>query len=568
MTLPMPNTNGTASKHSACEETIEKRPPYWIPIYEEVAWTPTQRLRVISIGAGFSGLTMANKIQNKYKLDSIIEHVIYEKNCDIGGTWLENRYPGVMCDVPAHMYTLLDLPNPEWPSFYATGAEIQAYLHRITRVHSLDRDIRLNSRVTEAIWEERSGTWKVQVQQGEKVLEDWCHVLLNGSGVLNGWSWPKIQGLDQFQGHLCHSADWKNDYDFSGKRVAVIGNGSSGIQIVPQLQKTAAKVLNYARSPTWISAPYLEDLKGPEPNPKYSEEQKNFYRENPGGLREYRKKMTHEFNKFYEALIEGSIPNQKARERAHTSMIEALQNSPDLIDKLVPTWSLGCRRITPGNGYLAALSEKNVELMTTPIEKITATGIVTSDGRFEQLDAIVCATGFDVSFRPRWRQLGRDGRDLAREWDEHATSYFSLCVSGQPNYFMYNGPASPVAHGSLPSAIDWEAEYMIKWITKMAREDIKSFEPRAEVQEAWNTWGDELLKRTVWNSGCSSWYKRSGRISALYPGSILHFKDCIENIRGEDFDVRYRSRNRWRFLGNGFTELERQGGDLAYYLEH
>lgn len=269
-------------------------------------------------------------------------------------------------------------------------------------------------------------------------------------------------------------------------------------------------------------------------------------------------------------------------------MRRRIGDNGELARQLIPTWSFGCklthflipresihldrhvlgRRLTPGNGYLESLSKKNAKLATSTIREITSTGIVTADGQHEAFDVIVCATGFNVSFQPRWLQQGRSGRDLAKEWSQDAKSYFSLGVSGQPNHFIFNGPAAPVAHGSLPSAIDWVAEYILKWVTKMSREDIKSFDVRPDVQDDWNIWGDELLKRTVWASGCSSWYKRNGRITALYPGSILHFKDAIADIRGEDFHITYRSKNRWRCLGNGFTEREVKGGSLAYYIEH
>ena len=185
-----------------------------------------------------------------------------------------------------------------------------------------------------------------------------------------------------------------------------------------------------------------------------------------------------------------------------------------------------CRRLTPGNGYLESLTQDNVELLVGSIKELTPTGIRMNDGQEYEFDAIVCATGFDVSFKPRWKQLGRGGKSLAEEWAQDSRSYLSLCVSGYPNHFIFNGPAGPVGHGSLSAAIDWAANYILKWADKMAKEDIKIFDVKPEVQDDWNVWGDELLKRTVWASGCRSWYKNGttdGRISALYPGSILHF---------------------------------------------
>ncbi|PGH04287.1 hypothetical protein AJ79_07134 [Helicocarpus griseus UAMH5409] len=551
--------------------STQPTPTNRIPIREEVLGKPSRKIRVISIGAGFSGLTLANKIQRTFKLDDIIDHVLYEKNPEIGGTWYENRYPGVACDVPAHSYTLLDLPNPEWNNFYATGGEILEYLKRIARDHNLYRDVRLNSTVTSAIWDNEKGQWAVQIRQDGRTIDDWCDVLINGSGFLNNWKWPDIPGLSDFQGLMCHSADWRDEYDLSGLKVAVIGNGSSGLQIVPEIQKVAAHVTNFARSKTWITAQFAENLsKEPGKNPAYTDEEKENFRNDLGLLNAHRRAIAHAFNHFYEALIEGSDSNNKATDEARSLMLKLLNGDKKLADKIIPDWSLGCRRLTPGTGYLGAISQSNADLVTEPIETITQTGIKTVDGTEREYDAIVCATGFDVSFIPRWKQLGLDGRSLAEEWADDATSYFSLAVSGQPNYFIFNGPAGPVGHGSLSGATDWSANYIIKWLIKIASEDIKSFDVKQDVQNDWNVWGDELLKRTVWAGGCRSWYKNGrvdGRITALYPGSIMHYKEMIQHIRGEDFNITYRSKNRWNFLGNGFTQREADGGDLGYYIE-
>ncbi|KAH8810645.1 hypothetical protein F5884DRAFT_779950 [Xylogone sp. PMI_703] len=547
-----------------------KKSANWIPIREAPLWKPFRKLKVITIGAGFSGLTLANKIQCVHKLDDVIDHTIYEKNPDIGGTWFENRYPGVMCDVPAHIYTLLDIPNPDWSHYYATGPEIYQYLKDISTKYNLDRDVQLNSEVKSAAWDEQSGTWKVQVLQGDSLVIDWCHILINGSGVLNNWSWPNITGIQKYKGHMCHSANWQDNYDFTGKRVAVIGNGSSGIQIVPEMQKVAAEVANFARSKTWISAPFAEDFsKVPGQNPPYTEEEKENFRSHPEELTALRKKLAHVQNTFYSALIEGSAINLQAKVATETVMIERLGGNKGLIEKLVPNWSLGCRRLTPGIGYLEALTKTNVELVTDPIAEITEDGILTADGTHRMFDAIIMATGFDVSFKPRWLQTGRNGKSLADEWSEEPKGYFSLSVSGHPNYFIFCGPSGPIGHGSLTSAIDWIAEYILKWVLKMAKEDIRTFDVKEEVQDDWNVWGEELLNRTVWSSECRSWYKNGkvdGRITALYPGSIVHFHDMIKDIRGEDFNITYHSRNRWKFLGDGFTQREVDKGDLSFYV--
>jgi cation diffusion facilitator CzcD-associated flavoprotein CzcO len=307
----------------------------------------------------------------------------------------KNRYPGVMCDVPAHIYTLLDIPNPEWRAFYATGPEIQEYLTRIKTDYNLDRDVIYNSEVTSAIWNDEDGLWHLKIQQSDKTIKDSCNILINGSGFLNNWSWPDIKGLHNFKGHLSHSADykdWAKNTCFDGKRIAVIGNGSSAIQIVPELAKAATHLTNIVRSPTWISAPFVEDLSGaPGTNPAYTEEQKEIFRKDPKAHLEYRCKLAHAFNHFYEALIEGSNANLEAKRRTKELMEDRLQARPDLQKMLIPEWSLGCRRLTPGTGYLEALCKANCDLLVGTIAEVTETGIKMQDGTHREFDAIICA---------------------------------------------------------------------------------------------------------------------------------------------------------------------------------
>jgi cation diffusion facilitator CzcD-associated flavoprotein CzcO len=382
-----------------------------------------------------------------------------------------------MCDVPAQIYILLDIPNPDWPRFYATGGEIHDYLTKIKKKYNLDRDVRYNSKVTAAIWDGQQGKWQVEIQQGEHTIHDACDILINGSGVLNHWSWPNIKGLQSFKGHLSHSADykdWAKKTSFDGKRVAVIGNGSSAIQIVPEIGKVASHLTNIVRSPTWISAPFVEDLSGaPGTNKPYTAEEQAEFRNNPEKHAKHIHDLAHAFNHFYEALIEGSAANLEARRRTKELMEKRLEKHPELAKKLIPEWSLGCRRLTPGNGYLETLSADNCDLLVGHINTFTETGILMKDGTHREFDAVICATGFDVSFKPRWTMLGKNGKDLATEWTGDAQGYYSLCVSGFPNHFIYNGPGGPVGHGSLSAAIDWEANYILKWVDKVAREGIK-----------------------------------------------------------------------------------------------
>ncbi|OOQ89761.1 putative flavin-binding monooxygenase [Penicillium brasilianum] len=493
---------------------------------------------------------------------------IYEKNSDVGGTWLENRYPGVACDVPAHIYTFPFEPNPDWSSFYASGSEIWQYIKRTTEKYGLDETVQFNSKITSAIWDDKHSHWKIQVDQQGSLKETIADVLINGAGILNRWRWPDIPSLHSFRGHLVHSADWKTDLDCTDKRIAIIGNGSSAIQILPQLQPHAAQIVTYMRSPTWITTNFAAEFTPEGKNFDYSEEQKTQFRENPEELFQLRKKIEHGFNQFFHVLLSNSPQQNEARALFQHEMEMKLNNDSMLCEKLIPKFEVGCRRLTPGEGYLEALQKSNVKIRFDPIDRVQEDGIKTLAGDFDSFDIIVCATGFDVSFRPSWKMVGCNEIDLAEQWAEVPEAYFGICATNMPNYFIFNGPNCPIAHGSLLSAMDATADYVVRWCRKISTEDISSVVVREEATQEYNAYSTVFhTAKTVWTGACSSWFKHStGKITAMYAGNILHYRQILDRFRTEDFRFKYRSPNRFKFMGNGFTLRDENGEDLSYYL--
>lgn len=266
-------------------------------------------------------------------------------------------------------------------------------------------------------------------------------------------------------------------------------------------------------------------------------------------------------------------------------MRQALNNNECLCKELIPDWTLGCRRLTPGEGYLESFLLPNVTLEKSPIETITATGVRTFSGSQYDLDVLICATGFDTSHIPHYPVTGRDGITLVQKWDPEPESYLSLACPDMPNYFIFTGPNATVGHGTLITSMTWTAEYIVKWLRKIAAEDIKSVAPTQAATDEFVRYGDEIHKTLVWTAGCKSWYKNhrvDGRVTATWPGSALLYREILlgrgGDLRGEDWDIRYNSKNRWRgVMGNGTTMLElvaekyeRTGEgepvDLAFYI--
>jgi len=410
-----------------------------IPLNNTPAWTPTRKLRVIIIGAGYSGMMMAQKLQHKHatEMGKLLDFVVYEADSTVGGTWNVNTYPGVRCDVPSAIYAFPFEPNPEWSHFFSTGQEIQEYFVRTVKKWKLDEYVRFNHRVNEARWVEEETRWRLRVQHEGREFEDHADILISAKGFLSSWRWPEIEGIHEFKGKKVHSAEWDHSYDYSHKRIAVIGNGSSGIQILPEMAKLeGAEVTSFQRGPTWaVSRHTPAKLVGSDdtsPNPVYREEDKERFR-NPEEMKKYRKTVQHNVNAAFKLFVKGSQYNKDTTEFAKKQMADKLNNDPELCKKLIPKYELGCRRITPGSGYLEAFTQPNVHLTNSKIVRISEEGIQTEDGVFHEFDIIVCATGFDISQIPSFPIIGRDNMSLAGKWKDEPESYISLACPDMPN---------------------------------------------------------------------------------------------------------------------------------------
>lgn len=461
------------------------------------------------------------------------------------------------------------LTSTEWSNFYCGGAEIGQHIKNTATKFGLRDNIHFGARVIEARWDEEKGKWRVKVDEGGKIIEDEAEVLINASGVLNEWHWPKVTGLKDFKGHMVHSAVWDHEYDYTGKTVAVLGNGSSAIQILPSIQPIVKHLTTFIRGPTWISSNFAAQHTPEGKNFEYTAEQKEEFRD-PAKLLAYRKKIEHDFNQLYRGLQYGTEMHEFFANQSRQIMTDRLNHKPELTDKLIPTWAFGCRRLSPGDGYLESLQESNVSAVFSEVTHITEDGVIDANGDAHKVDAIICATGFDTNWCKSWPVIGRKGRLLQDAWGGDPESYFSCCAKDFPNLFFILGPNAPVGNGSLIPQMEWASGYAVKWAEKIAMEDIHSIDPKQDAIDDFNVYTQEYLKRTVYTSHCRSWYKNNkvdGPVTAMWAGSPMHFKDMMSTQRGEDFNIKYRSKNRFNFFGNGVTQRDVENADLAYYLK-
>ncbi|OQV03592.1 hypothetical protein CLAIMM_08614 [Cladophialophora immunda] len=525
------------------------------PIHSE------RHVKIICIGAGASGLLLAYKLQKHFRN---FELTVYEKNQEVAGTWWENKYPGCACDVPSHNYTWSFEPKVDWSAVYAGSGEIFKYFDDFSRKYGLRKYCKFRHRVTKAVWHEQRGGYRVSVLDvvNNRHIEDHADILVNAGGILNAWRWPAIPGLDRYKGTLLHTADWDTSVDLTGKHVGLIGNGSSGIQVLPAIQPYVKKVTTFIREPTYVSP-----TNGLEQH-VFSPQELHDFANKPGALLEYRKNIETGLSGQFSLFLKDTQTQKETRAYMVQQMKEKLHNK-DLEDKLIPDWSLGCRRLTPGVGYLESLSKPNVSVIYGEIQEITEKGCLCSDGNEYPVDVLTCATGFDTTFKPRFPLIGPSGENLQDVWSQEPKSYLGVAAPDFPNYLIFLGPNCPIGNGPVLSAIECQADWMLRIIDRYQTHNIHSFAPTKEAVDDFISFKDEFMKQTVWNDPCRSWYKSNqadAPVTALWPGSTLHYIEAMSEVRWEDFRVRYNG-NRFAWLGNGYSQCEVDGtADWAYYI--
>jgi cation diffusion facilitator CzcD-associated flavoprotein CzcO len=531
----------------------------------------TRKLKVITVGAGLSGIQMAYLMQ---KHTENVEHVIYEKNATLGGTWYENRYPGCACDIPSHAYTLNWALNPDWPRFFSYAPDIQKYLEKVCDVFDLRKYMTFNTEVIRAEWQDDVGKWKVTLRQKtasgeEREFQDECDLFLYASGILNNHKWPGIKGINSFKGRIVHTARWPQDYQseqWKNERVAVIGSGASSIQTVPAMQPHVKHLDVFVRTGVW----FVQIANNYGQNKEYTEEERDEFRRDPRKLVAHAKDIENQVNGLWGAFYTAS-ETQKTITNIFKERMKEFIKDERLLKGFTPKFEIGCRRITPGDPYMNAIQESNVDVHFTAVDEITEKGVIGADGVEREVDTIICATGFDVTYRPRFPIIGKNGVNLYEKWKNEPEGYLGLACPDMPNWLMFVGPTWPVENGSVTGPLFSVAEYAIKIIKKMQRDHIKSWVPRQDITDKFNEHAQEWIKHTVWKDDCRSWYKNNetGRVNAVWPGSSNQYAEVIETPRYEDFEIEYMHKNPWAHLGMGYAMCNAKfpNSDISPYLQ-
>ncbi|KAF5373794.1 hypothetical protein D9758_000950 [Tetrapyrgos nigripes] len=538
-------------------------------------------LKIAVAGAGAAGLCFAYKVLEGMKNGSLksIDFILYEKDDDYTGTWHANRYPGCRCDVPSPVYQFIFAPYADWPQYFSSSSAIKEYMQIFAKKFDIEKHIRLRYKVTAAVYEETTAKWHVTVEDiaSRASFTDVVDVFIPATGILSHVNRPEIPGLDTFtKKPVLHTAEWPADLnwkeEFKDERVAIIGAGSSGVQTIGAIGPYTKSLDVFARSKFWITPPFLAEILTDRPweldNFTYSEEERNRFREDPDAFYEHLMYINRPMSIFYDYYKKGSPTAVQGKEIMQKFMQEALKRE-DLIDKIIPEYA--CRRITPSQSFLDAVQLPHVNLHTEQIKAVTPTSVIAVDGQERPVDRIILATGFDTTLRPRYPLVGRDGLNLSELWAKRPKAYVSVAVHGFPNMFLMGcGPGVNYAHGSVLLGSEVNADYIVKALSKMQRQDIKAMEPDLQAQNEYNQVWEIMMEDRVWTDGCTSWYKagtKDGHPDALYPGSALQYLELLSDPRWEDWKYTYQYASRFSFLGNGTSTVENTpGGEMAPYI--
>lgn len=488
------------------------------PVVTAATTSPSPRIAVI--GAGMAGILSAVRLAEA-GYDDV---VVYEKADRAGGTWRENTYPGVACDVPSHLYSYSFAPNAEWSHVFSPGEEICRYLADVAQRRGVHDRIRFGTEITRL--EHTGGRWHLEWAGGR----DQADVVIAATGVLHHPSYPAIEGLADFAGPCFHSSRWDHSVPLEGARVGVIGTGSTAVQITSAVVGTVAHYSLFQRTAQWII---------PVGNRPIPDEDRARYRSDPAAMGALRDELSQMFcESFANAVVDASSPQIKAIEAACLANLEDNVTDPELRARLRPPYRAACKRLIISPDFYQSIQHPNAELVTEPIVRVEQGGVRTADGRLHGLDVLVLATGFRVDrFMRPMTVVGPGGLSLDDLWAQRPSAYLSISIPGFPNLFMLNGPNGPVGNFSLIDVAELQFAYVLQLLEQVDGGRAGQICARAEAARRFEEARVAATRNTVWVTGCNSWYLDDRGVPAVWPWTFDRFRQEMEHPRLEDFEL-------------------------------
>lgn len=474
-----------------------------------------ERVEILIVGTGFSGIAMAQRLLRQGRRDFLV----LEKAGEVGGTWRENTYPGCRCDVPSHVYSFSFAPNPDWSSTFSPQPEIRDYIRRVASEHGVMPHIRFRTELEQAAWDPAVRCWRVRTSRGELR----ARFLVAGSGPLHEPKLPDVPGLAGFEGTVFHSASWDHGHDLRGERVAVIGTGASAIQFIPQIQPAVKRLHVFQRTAPWVMPRADRPLTGLE---------RRLFGRLPAAQRAVRASVYWARELFAIPMLRVALaPVLRAIGRRH---LRHQVPDPELRRRITPDYLPGCKRILVANDYLPALGEPNTELVTDAIAEVRGRSILTADGIEREVDTIICGTGFHVTDLPVAERI-RDasGRSLAEHWGGSPQAHRGTTVAGFPNLFFLLGPNTGLGHNSVVFMAEAQAGYIAAALAHMRAHGLETLEPTPRAHREWNEEIQRRMRGTVWTEGgCASWYiDANGLNTTLWPDFSFRFRRELGRFR-------------------------------------
>ena len=465
------------------------------------------------IGAGMAGVVAAVAAKT-----AGIDFEVFEKNPGIGGVWWQNRYPGVGVDTHSKYYSLSFAINPEWTNSYPEGHEFREYLTRVAREHEVFDRFTFNAEVTDLVWDEKHARWDITYWKDGSKHVTTATAVLTAAGYLTRPVLPDVPGVQDFQGHWCHSANWDDGYDFTDKRVAVVGTGCTSVQIVDTLAPKIKSLKLFQRQPHWVTS-VSNETKIPEPErwmlinvPSYAQWARLHTFLVIGDINYAAVRYDHEWAKDHDMSI--SAANEVGMRVALSHLEKTFADRPDLLAKMKPNFAfMGKRPIRDPGTYYATLKKENSDVITSGLSEVRRNGLVDADGNFHEVDAVIYATGFTLEFLTHWNIVGRNGVNLAEKWAERPSAYRGCQIPGFPNLFVTSGPNANPSHGGGHNfCVEAVIHYVFEALTTMIERNAKAIEPTEEATHRWQDEIDSKLADSIWvrETRASTYYRNAG----------------------------------------------------------
>lgn len=500
----------------------------------------SENFRVLIVGSGATGMCAAVHMQQ-----AGVPFTVIEKHDRVGGVWHENRYPGAGVDTPNHLYSFSFI-SYDWPLYFALRDDLHAYMEHVAQKFDLYQHIQLSTEVLAAQWDKTTNLWQVDIRDADGTVRiEQANVVLSATGVFNPPVWPKINGVREFSGESFHSSQWPEDIDLKGKRVAVIGNGATAMQMCPEIQDEVGSLTIFQRSNHW-AAPF-DQFRKPVPDPI-----RTLLREVPLYRAWYRVRLGWTFNdRVHEALQKDPSwihPDRSlnAANDAHRAFFtryieDELGDRTDLLAKVVPAYPPFGKRMLMDNGWYRMLRNPKVDLIDTSIDRVVGNKVVTTDGSACETDVLIIATGFDVlNFGTAFDITGKSGETLRDHWGDNGKAYLGTAIPDFPNLFMLYGPNTQPGHGgSLLFVIERQMNYIMSMIQQMAENDLAAVEVKTEVHDRYNKEVDAAHEKMVWtHPGMQTYYRNSqGRVVVNYPWRNVDLFEMTKKADLEEYHL-------------------------------